>query len=233
MATSCPCIIYCTVALGPSFADGYSGALGEGSGGGEEGGGGYPNARHDTEYQTLESSGHGPSPYLESSSPEFYPSQLHQAQDPKFHYQHTKVYLRPQGKYIYYFNLVQGILHSTIVSSSFIHQYSSLKEWVNHTSQARHTLLIFLIPSNTFIPWYNSNCYFDLVLIETLRRRFPLIKLILLFLWEWLLKSSQFFKSVLNKIHVLRSSVPLQTVFSELCVESCGQLKTNLILFIP
>ncbi|XP_073994633.1 ETS transcription factor pointed isoform X1 [Rhodnius prolixus] len=81
----------------PSFADGYSGALGEGSGGGEEGGGGYPNARHDTEYQTLESSGHGPSPYLESSSPEFYPSQLHQAQDPKFHYQHTKVYLRPQG----------------------------------------------------------------------------------------------------------------------------------------
>ncbi|XP_014253624.1 protein C-ets-1 isoform X2 [Cimex lectularius] len=79
--------------------NGYS-QLGEGSGGGDEGGGYPPTAPtpHDTsEYQTLDTT-HQPPPYLESSSPEFYsPTATHQVLEHKFQPQYPKSYIR--GRY--------------------------------------------------------------------------------------------------------------------------------------
>ncbi|BES90196.1 V-ets erythroblastosis virus E26 oncogene homolog [Nesidiocoris tenuis] len=85
--------------------NGYSG-LGEGSGGGDEGGG-YPPAaptpHEPSEYQTLDTTSHGPSSYLESNSPEFYGSNTpaaHQSLEQKYlTAQYPKGYVRPGLRY--------------------------------------------------------------------------------------------------------------------------------------
>ncbi|KAF6216082.1 hypothetical protein GE061_000420 [Apolygus lucorum] len=83
--------------------NGYS-QLGEGSGGGDEGGG-YPPAaptpHEPSDYQTLDNP-HAPPSYLESNSPEFYSSNAsnHQVIDQKYlQSQYTKGYLRAGLRY--------------------------------------------------------------------------------------------------------------------------------------